>query len=48
MTPFIRGSLTFKLAVLVISIVIDCDRGHCYEHLKKNRIPMKIEPVTYI
>ena len=31
----LRGSLTFKLAVLVISIVIDCDRGHCYEHLKK-------------
>ena len=27
--------MTFKLAVLVISIVIDCDRGHCYEHLKK-------------
>ena len=24
-----------KLAVLVISIVIDCDRGHCDEHLKK-------------
>ena len=21
---------------LVISIVIDCDRGNCYEHLKKN------------
>ena len=29
------GSLTFKLAVLVISIFIDCDRGHCYEHFKK-------------
>ena len=26
---------TFKLAFLVISIVIDCDWGHCYEHLKK-------------
>ena len=39
----------FKLTVLVISIVIDCDRGHCYEHFqKKNLIPMKIEPVTYI
>ena len=34
---FLRGSLTFKLAVLVISIVIDCDRGHCYEHLKKKK-----------
>ena len=34
---------------MVISIVIDCDRGHCYEHFKiKNQIPMKIEPVTYI
>ena len=33
----LRGSLTFKLAVLVISIVIDCDRGHCYEHLKKKK-----------
>ena len=31
----LRGSLYFKLAVLVISIVIDCDRGHCYELLKK-------------
>ena len=33
----LRGSLTFKLAVFVISIVIDCDRGHCYEHLKKKK-----------
>ena len=33
---------------MVISIVIDCDIGHCYEHLKKNPIPMKIKPVTYI
>ena len=31
----LRGSKTFKLAFLVISIVIDCDRGHCYEHFKK-------------
>ena len=31
------------------SIVIDCDRGHCYAHLKKKIIiTMKIEPVTYI
>ena len=40
-----RGSLTFKLAVLEISIVIDSDRGHCYEHLKKND---ENWPVTYI
>ena len=33
----LRGSLTFKLEVLVISIVIDCDRGHCYEHFKKKK-----------
>ena len=33
----LRGSLTFKLAVLVISIVIDCDRGHCYEYFKKKK-----------
>ena len=33
---------------LVISFVIDSDRGHCYEHLKKNQITMKIEPVTCI
>ena len=32
---FLRGSLTFKLAVLVVSIVIHCDRGDCYEHFKK-------------
>ena len=31
-----------------LSIVIDPDRGHCYEHLKKNQIKMEIEPVTYI
>ena len=23
-------------SILVISIVIDSDRGHCYEHLKKS------------
>ena len=33
---------------MVISIVIDSDRGHCYEHLKKNQFPMKIERVTFI
>ena len=33
---------------MVISIVIDSDRGHCYEHFKKNQITMKIEPVTSI
>ena len=32
----------------MISIVIDSDRGHCYEHLKKNQFMMKIEPVTFI
>ena len=31
---------------LVISIVIDSDRGHCYEHLKKNQFTMKIEPCS--
>ena len=44
----LRGSLTSELAFLVLSIVIDSDRGHCYEHFKKNQITMKIEPVTYI
>ena len=33
----------------VISIVIDSDRGHCYEHFKKiNQFTLKIEPVTCI
>ena len=40
------GPLTFNQQFLVISIVIDTDRGHCYEHLKK--IKMKIELVTFI
>ena len=31
----IKGIVDFKLGVLVISIVIDSDREHCYEHLKK-------------
>ena len=31
----LRGSLTFNKQFLVISIIIDCDRGHCYEHFKK-------------
>ena len=44
----INGSLTFNWKFLVSSIVIDSDRGHCYEYLKKNQITMKIEPVTYI
>ena len=30
------------------SIVIDSDRGHCYEHLKKKNFKMKIETVTCI
>ena len=33
---------------LIISIVIDSDRGHCYKHLKKIQFTMKIEPVTCI
>ena len=34
---------------MVISIVIDSDRGHCYGHFKKkNQMAMKIEPVTCI
>ena len=44
----LRGSLTFKLVVLVFFIVFDTDRGHCYEHLKKNQFTMKIERVTCI
>ena len=35
-------------SLFIISIVIDCDRGHCYKHLKKNLNPMKIECVTFI
>ena len=35
-------------SILVISIVVDSDRGHCYEHLKKNQFTMKIERVTCI
>ena len=31
------GSYGENWRFLVISIVIDSDRGHCYEHLKKNR-----------
>ena len=45
---FKRGSLTHTYVFLDFSIVIDSDRGHCYEHLKKNQIMMKIEPVTCI
>ena len=33
---------------LVISIVIDSYRGHCYEHLIKKKFTMKIERVTCI
>ena len=33
---------------LVISIVIDSDRGHCYEHLKKKQFTMKIERMSCI
>ena len=34
---------------MVISIVIDSDWGHCYEHFKKeNLFMMKIELVTFI
>ena len=32
---FKRGSLTHKYVFFYFSIVIDSDRGHCYEHLKK-------------
>ena len=38
-------SLIVQLAFLVISIIIDSDRGHCWVHLKKT---IKIEPVTCI
>ena len=31
----IRGSYGGNQQILVISIVIDSDKGHCYEHLKK-------------
>ena len=30
--------MTIKLAVLVMLIVIDTDRGHCYKHVKKKKI----------
>ena len=33
---------------MLISIVIDSDTGHCYEHLKKNQFTIKIELVTCI
>ena len=29
-------------SILVISIVIDSDRGHCYEHLKKINLRWKL------
>ena len=28
--------------------IIDSDRGHCYNHLKKNQFTMKIERMTCI
>ena len=31
----LKGSLSFNWQFLVISIVIDCDGKHCYEHLEK-------------
>ena len=34
--------------ILVVSIVIDYDRGDCKGHLKKNLFTMKIECVTFI
>ena len=47
------GSLTFNLQFWVISIVIDSDRGHCYEHYDivtsiVTSITMKIERMTCI
>ena len=35
-------------SILAISIVIDSDRGHCYENLKKKIFTMKIELMTCI
>ena len=43
-STYLRGSLTLNEQLLVISIVIDSDRGHCYEHLKKKYD----EPLTCI
>ena len=40
--------MTIISSFLIVSIVIDSDRGHCYEHLNKNQFMMKIEPVTCI
>ena len=41
------GAHCDNYSLFVISIVIDSDRGHCDEHLKK-KSTMKIEHVTYI
>ena len=44
-----EGHNTEISSVLVISMVIDSDRGHCYNDLKKkNQFMMKIEHVTCI
>ena len=45
----LRGLYGSNYQILVVSIVIDSDGGHCYEHLKKkNLFVMKIERVTFI
>ena len=44
----VKGIVYFKLAILVISIVIDSDRGHWWALKKEDQNKMKIEPVTYI
>ena len=44
----LRGPYSGNEQILVISIVIDSDGGHYYEHLKKNQFMMKIELMTCI
>ena len=36
--PWLRGPSGDKLVFLEISIVIDSDRGHCYEHFKEKKL----------
>ena len=49
---WIKGIVTLPTTTIsifcVISIVMIHDRGHCYEHFKKNQFTMKIEWVACI
>ena len=44
----IKGIVDFRLAVLIISIVIDSDRGHCYEYLKKKNYDENLAGDMYL